>query len=431
MPEIDKHEIRSPELQEVMSGIPGSFLRWGLFLFFAIIMAILTVAWFINYPNIVSAPVTITTYNSPVPLVAKSSGNISKLFVVNEEVIPMSKTVALIENQANWDDVKTALRFIDSLKDITNWDNAVMSYNIPESLNVGEIQSAWLRFVNAFNKFVKYDHQAYMHSKMLLIEKQIARQEEYLIELKKQQLLSEEDLSLSFKSYRRDSGLYEKNDYAISLNQLEKSKQALLQKQVSFSSLKSSIKNSESSMLKMQESLLDLRIQYEKELNQYRSDLRENLQMLKVSIGQWKEKYLVESPIKGKVTFTSYWNENQVIKAGDILATVIPEETNRIIVRADVPVSGLGRVKVGQEVNIKLSGFPYMEFGVLTGKIRTLSLIPAGDVYIAEIDLLNGLRSTYNISLDFINEMTGTADIITDNSRLIFRLIKPLYSILK
>jgi multidrug resistance efflux pump len=79
--------------------------------------------------------------------------------------------------------------------------------------------------------------------------------------------------------------------------------------------------------------------------------------MLKVSIGQWKEKYLVESPIKGKVTFTSYWNENQVIKAGDILATVIPEDTNRIIVRADVPVSGLGRVKVGQEVNIKTLHF--------------------------------------------------------------------------
>jgi hypothetical protein len=43
---------------------------------------------------------------------------------------------------------------------------------------------------------------------------------------------------------------------------------------------------------------------------------------------------------------------------------------------------------------------------------------------------VNGLRSTYGINLGFINEMTGTADIITDNSRLIFRLIKPLRSFL-
>jgi len=72
-----------------------------------------------------------------------------------------------------------------------------------------------------------------------------------------------------------------------------------------------------------------------------------------------------------------------------------------------------------------------MEFGVLKGKISTLSLVPAGEAYIAEIVLINGLTSTYNISLHFINEMTGTADIITDNSRLIFRLIKPLNRILK
>ncbi len=72
-----------------------------------------------------------------------------------------------------------------------------------------------------------------------------------------------------------------------------------------------------------------------------------------------------------------------------------------------------------------------MEFGVIKGKISTLSLVPAGEAYIAEIDLINGLTSTYNISLHFINEMTGKADIITDNSRLIFRLIKPLNRILK
>nr|HPM03605.1 HlyD family efflux transporter periplasmic adaptor subunit [Candidatus Cloacimonadota bacterium] len=166
-------------------------------------------------------------------------------------------------------------------------------------------------------------------------------------------------------------------------------------------------------------------------LHQYNLDLDDAFLMLNLTIEQWKEKYLIESPVRGKITFTSFWNENQVIKSGEVLATVIPEDMSRIIVRASIPGSGLGRVKVGQEVNIKLSGFPYMEFGVIKGKISTLSLVPAGEAYIAEIDLINGLTSTYNISLHFINEMTGTADIITDNSRLIFRLIKPLNRILK
>ena len=176
--------------------------------------------------------------------------------------------------------------------------------------------------------------------------------------------------------------------------------------------------------------MLDLQVQLENDLRRFDLDLDEAFQSLKVAIVQWKERYLIESPVRGKITFTTFWNENQVIKAGEILATVIPEDMSRIIVRAKIPVSGLGRIKVGQDVNIKLAGFPYMEFGVIKGRIKSLSLVPAGEFYIAEFDLVNGLRSSHGIDLGFINEMTGTADIITENSRLIFRLIRPLKALI-
>jgi multidrug efflux pump subunit AcrA (membrane-fusion protein) len=431
MAEINKHEIRSPELQEVMSGIPGSFLKWGLFLFFAIILAILGVTWFINYPNIVTAPVTITTFNSPASLMAKSGGKIESLIVSNEENVKGKQPVAIIENTARYDDVKFLGSFIDSLKETPDWQENILKYFPPANLSIGEIQSSYSRFITLFQQFKEYLVQAYIPSKLSLLEEQIKKQEEYTAELLNQKRLSEEDLQLEINSYKRDSQLFFKSSYSISVNEFEQSKQALLQKQSSYSSLKASIKNNESSTLRMKETRLDLQVQLEKELHQYRLDLDEGFQLLNVAMDQWKEKYLIESPVRGKITFTSFWNENQVIKAGEILATVIPEDRSRIIIRANVPVSGLGRVRVGQEVNIKLSGFPYMEFGVIKGKIRSLSLVPANEVYIAEIDLVNGMRSTYNIELSFISEMTGTADIITDNSRLIFRLIKPLNSLIK
>jgi multidrug efflux pump subunit AcrA (membrane-fusion protein) len=426
MPEINKHEIRSPEMQEVMSGIPGSFLKWGLFLFFAIILAILGVAWFINYPNIVTAPVTITTYNSPASLVAKAGGKIEKLIVNNGDNVSIKQPVGLIENTARFEDVKTLVLFIDTLKQNPDWQKNVMKYKLSEKLSLGEIQSAYSRFISLFQQFKEYLRQAYIPSKLKILEEQIRKQEEYTKELLIQKMLSEEDLLLSTKSFERDSLLYISKLHSVTLSEFERSKQALLQKQSSHSSLKASIKSNESSTLRMRETQLDLQVQLEKELHQYSLDLDEAFQLLNTAVDQWKEKYLIESPVRGKITFTSFWNENQVIKAGEILATVIPEDKSRIIVRANVPASGLGRVRVGQEVNIKLSGFPYMEFGVIKGKIRSLSLVPANDVYIAEIDLVNGMRSTYNIELNFISEMTGTADIITDNSRLIFRLIKPL-----
>jgi len=431
MPEINKHEIRSPEMQEVMSEIPGSILKWGLFLFFTIVIAILGVSWFINYPNIVSAPVTLTTYNSPASLIAKSGGKIESLIVNNEEDVEKKQPVALIENTARFEDIMILAAFLDTLRNNPDWRKEINRYTPPVSLELGEIQGSCSRFITLFQQYKEYLIRAYLPTKLRLLEEQIKKQEEYTDELLIQMRLSEEDLILTTKSFERDSLLYIGNLHSVTLSEFERSKQALIQKKSSHSSLKASTKNNETSTLRLRETRLDLHMQLNKELHQYNLDLDDAFLMLNLTIEQWKEKYLIESPVRGKITFTSFWNENQVIKSGEVLATVIPEDMSRIIVRASIPGSGLGRVKVGQEVNIKLSGFPYMEFGVLKGKISTLSLVPAGEAYIAEIVLINGLTSTYNISLHFINEMTGTADIITDNSRLIFRLIKPLNRILK
>lgn len=431
MAELNKQEIQSPELQEVMSEIPGSFLKWGLFLFFAILMSIVIVSYFISYPIVITAPVLITTQNSPAGLVAKSGGKIAELFVHNEEDVDEKQPVALIENPATYSDVIVIGSFIDTLKGNSDWQKNITAHDLPSDLSLGEIQSSYTRFRSAWQQFKEYLKQAYIPAKLGLLEKQIIKQEEYTAELTYQKRLSEEDLQLVHNSYERDSLLFKKSSCSISVNEYEQSKQALLQSQVSFSSLKGSIKNNESATLRMRETRLDLQVQFEKESHQYRLDLDEAFQLLQVAIDQWIEKYLIESSTKGKITFTSFWNKNQVIKAGEILATVIPEDGSKIIVRARVPASGLGRVKVGQEVNIKLSGFPYMEFGVIKGRIKSLSLVPVEGGYIAEIDLINGMRSNYNRDISFIQEMDGKADIITEENRLIYKFINPLKALLK
>jgi len=428
---IPTHEIRSLEMQEIMSEIPGSFLKWGLFLFFGIILSILAISWLINSPDIVTAPISLTTYNPPAQMIARSSGTIEQFFVNNEDRLFENQPVALIGNQADWDDIKKLDEFIISIIDLGASEYNALNINPPNGLYLGEIQASWLNLLTTFQKFKEYIGQAYIPSKLELLDKQITRQEEYIIELKKQELLYEEDMRLAYNSYCRDSILYHRSNYSISINELERSKQVLIQKQVTFSSLKSSIKNTESSILKMKESRLDLVIQREKEMSQFRSDLNEALQLLKVTLEEWKEKYLLESPINGKITFTSYWVKNQNINTGDVIATVIPDKPLSVLIRARVPVNALGKVKTAQEVNIKLSGFPYMEFGVLKGRIKSLSLVPAEDAYIADIELLNGMKTSYNIEIGFINGMTGTADIITENSRLISRFIKPFISIVK
>lgn len=60
----------------------------------------------------------------------------------------------------------------------------------------------------------------------------------------------------------------------------------------------------------MKEERLDLLVQIYKELHQYRLDLDDSFKMLSLAMDQWKEKYLIKSPVKGTITFTSYWNIN-------------------------------------------------------------------------------------------------------------------------
>ena len=68
-----------------------------------------------------------------------------------------------------------------------------------------------------------------------------------------------------------------------------------------------------------------------------------------------------------------------------------------------------------------------MEYGMLKGVIRSISLVPDSRGYIAEIELINGMSSSYHReNLKFIQQMDGTAEIITKEMRLLTRLINPL-----
>jgi hypothetical protein len=77
-----------------------------------------------------------------------------------------------------------------------------------------------------------------------------------------------------------------------------------------------------------------------------------------------------------------------------------------------------------------------MEFGMLKAKVKNISLVPItteqGIFYSAEIELNDSiLKTNYNKIIPFSQNMTGTAEIITDDLRLLERFLNPLRSIWK
>ncbi len=426
MPELDKQEIRSEEMQEVMYGIPGSFLKWGLFLFFAILAILVAGSWFIKKPEVVTVPVVINTQDPPVALVAKTGGKIERMFVSEGSVIEKDREAALIGNTCNYEDLKRLTQLLLSFGDSPDWITVVKYQSPPPGLLLGEIQADYTRFQKGWKQMKDYLEQAYIPAKLELLEKQIEKKIEYNKELAKQKELLTEDVALAKSNFMKDSLLYKRESYSISAKEYDQSRQAYLQKLYSYSTFRASLTNNEADFIRMKESRLDLQVQYEKELRQFVVTMEESLQLLRSSIVGWEEKYLMRSPVTGRVTLTRFRNENQVIKAGETVATVIPDNSTEVIARAVIPASGFGRIETGQEVNIKLSGFPYMQYGVLKGKIYSLSQVPGEDGFIADIELTGGMTSTYREKIRFIHQMDGTADIITEDTRLIYKFINPL-----
>lgn len=70
-----------------------------------------------------------------------------------------------------------------------------------------------------------------------------------------------------------------------------------------------------------------------------------------------------------------------------------------------------------------------MEYGAVKEKVSAVSAVPVDDAYITDIEPLNGIVTTYGKEPDYINGMPGTTDIITKESRLIYRFIEPSMSV--
>ncbi len=61
------------------------------------------------------------------------------LCVSNQESVSEKQSIALIENSADYSDVKTLASFIDKMQRRPDWNKTVEIYDLPLGLSLGEI----------------------------------------------------------------------------------------------------------------------------------------------------------------------------------------------------------------------------------------------------------------------------------------------------
>ena len=81
-------------------------------------------------------------------------------------------------------------------------------------------------------------------------------------------------------------------------------------------------------------------------------------------------------------------------------------------------------------VNIRLDDYPYMEFGMIEGRVEGISAVPEQGVYCASVTFPMGLKTAYGKELVFSQRLTGTAEIITNYICLFHRILQPMKHLL-
>lgn len=421
----DGLKIYSEEVRDVLNDPPSSILRWGNSILLCFVLILLILSGIIKYPDIVSTQITITTNTPPQKIVAKSSGKIEAILVKDKSIVKKNTPLAIIQNTSNYNDVFLLEKEIEG-----NPKGDDFNFKKLENLQLGEIESFFSIFKTAY---IEYELNMNLNSFKVEREaqyeenKQIISRLNLLIQKKK---LNENELNLQKKDFSRYEELFNKG--IISAQDFDNKKLGYIQAEKGYSDLLGSISQLRSSLNDNFKNSKNTKITGTKEEVNLKNNKTQAFYQLKKAITDWELTYILKSSIEGKVSFLQIWTINQTINSGETIFSVIPFLDKGYVGKLKAPAQNSGKIKVGQQVNIKLVNFPENQYGMLIGKVKNISLTPDKDgSFWIDVELSNELKTSYNKIIPFQQEMFGTAEIITEDLRLIERFLYQFRNVFK
>ena len=235
-------------------------------------------------------------------------------------------------------------------------------------------------------------------------------------------------LNLYNKKFLRDSLLFYKK--VISKEQFELAQQNMISlRQNMLMSIQDAHRLEEEILKTENKGYETLILKSEKE-EKLVSDIYFSYNKLLNELQQWKKNNTMISPINGRLQYLTFIKNGQFVKLHEPLFSVVPK-TNYVSGQMVVSDFGIGNVKIGQKVVIKLNNFPSQQYGDIEGKVSKLSII--GN----DIKTANGVEKNYLISLTIENKnkiplvdgLRGEGEILTNNKRLYQRVFERLNDI--
>ncbi len=251
-----------------------------------------------------------------------------------------------------------------------------------------------------------------------ILEQQITDYKKMIVINERQFDLNNEEFGNAEIKYQADKKLYQDKVYG-KLEYLNLENAFIQKKKERETYAKSLVKNS-LVLSEKQIFLSELDFEFVQKTRTYQDNMLQAVQNIDNLLANWQQNFVITSPSDGKLSFLKNLAENQMIRTGDTLFAVLPQN-QPIVGLSIVTAQNFGKVKIGQKVIIKLVNYPFEEYGSLSGNIEDIEPTPMGNQYRVKIKLEKGPVTNHDKTLLFQTEMQGSLEIITEDMRLLER----------
>lgn len=418
MPEIEEINLKnttlySEEVQDIINRPPSAIIRWGLTVFFGLCLMFVFLMYWIQYPDILKASFRLTSEQSPKSILSKIDGRLIKLHIKNQEQVTKNEVLGYIESTTDHEQVLSLLRFLDTFEEN---ENLFLQNRKLDFKRLGELQSSFQAFKAAYLQYISFLSGGFYLQKKALLLQDLEHLKSLEQNLQTQKKIQAQDYILAEKEFKIQEKLYA--DKVIPVLEFTREESKMMSKKMPLQQLESNLINNLTSQIGKQKEILEL----DKTISEQKSIFFEALKTLQSNLYTWQQKHVLIAPITGKLHYSTFLQEKQMLQTGQELFWV-STENQETYGELYIPQFNFGKVKVGQEVNIKFNAYPFQEFGMVKGKIEFIAEIPIKDsIFLAKVVLPKGLTTNYHKKIVYQSKMTATADIITQKNRLIDKL---------
>lgn len=421
---MDKENIfiEGDQIENLFSDDLNPFLKWGLTWLFIVGILLFMMTYFMRWPEVVKAPAVLTASQSPKAIVPQLQTKVNALYFANGSKVKRDEVLATLENPADLEEIdqlSILISKIDTIYQNSIEDVAQVPLDYYRLSNLGDIQSQYEQFLRAHTelKFVLSD--VFLADKLRLLKLRVKSLNKMKLNLELQRDTKLKDYENSVRTYDKEKELFDNG--SITAYDLSSFESTVLSKRLSLQNTKNAIIHNES----QSNDILEQRIQLIQTIETQKNNFIQAFKNLKSSLSHWKNRYLLVSPCEGILSIPEPTQKDAIISPQAPALYVISENAIPII-RIILPQYNLNAVDTGKVVRVKLSAYPYEEFGVLEGRLVSVSKIPSEGKYAAKVQLPNGLSTSFNKEIEFINGMEGEAEIVLNDERLLVRLLRKI-----